>query len=75
MKWFKEWFKEEFRKMDEMEKHIALKSIKVAYIYTVIFLLVFIIRDRSDEYIFLLATQNLVFLFSQYYFKIKMEDD
>lgn len=69
-----------FRKMDEMEKHISLKSLKIAYAYTIIFLFIWVVieyissRTMSSIAFFLLITQNLVLIFSQAYFKNKMGD-
>lgn len=68
-----------FRKMDEMEQFISLKSLKIAYLFTVIFLFVWGVLDVVNKRtpstaLFLLVTQNLVLLFSQLYFKKKMED-
>jgi hypothetical protein len=67
-----------FRKMDEMEKHITLKSLKITYAYTIIFLFIWVVieyiinRTTSNLAFFLLITQNLVLIFSQVYFKNKM---
>ncbi|WP_160679759.1 hypothetical protein [Clostridium sp. C8-1-8] len=68
-----------FRKMDEMEKHISLKSLKIAYFYTITFLFVWVVIEyisrrtvSSSIAFFLLITQNLVLIFSQAYFKNKI---
>lgn len=39
----------QFRKMDEMEKEISLKSIKIAWSYTVIFLFVWSICEYINS--------------------------
>lgn len=64
----------QFRKMDEMEREISLKSVKFAWFYTVIFLFVWSIYQylNSSEFgvpFFLLITQNLVLLATQFIFK------
>lgn len=69
-----------FRKMDEMEKYISLKSLKITYAYTIIFLFIWVVieyiskRTTSSTAFFLLITQNLILIFSQAYFKNKMAD-
>jgi len=68
-----------FRKMDEMEQFISLKSLKVAYSFTIAFLFVWVILDKINKEtqsiaFFLLITQNLVLMISQAYFRKKMED-
>lgn len=68
-----------FRKMDEMEQFISLKSLKVAYAFTIAFLFVWVILDKINKEtqsiaFFLLITQNLVLMISQAYFRKKMED-
>ena len=67
-----------FRKMDEMEQFISLKSLKIAYAFTIAFLFVWVILDKINKEtqsiaFFLLITQNLVLMISQAYFKKKME--
>lgn len=67
-----------FRKMDEMEQFISLKSLKVAYAFTIAFLFVWVILDKINKEtqsiaFFLLITQNLVLMISQAYFRKKME--
>ncbi|MEN2256304.1 hypothetical protein AAIB48_00410 (plasmid) [Paraclostridium benzoelyticum] len=64
----------QFRKMDEMEKEISLKSIKASWFYTVIFLFIWSIYQylNSSEWgipFFLFITQNLVLLATQFIFK------
>lgn len=66
-----------FRKMDEMEQLIALKSLKIAYGFTVLCLFIWCIFDTINKNtsciaLMLLITQNLVLIFSQMYFKRKM---
>lgn len=68
-----------FRKMDEMEQFISLKSLKIAYGFTIVFLFVWFILDCINKRtpstaLFLLVTQNLILIFSQFYFRKKMED-
>jgi hypothetical protein len=69
-----------FRKMDEMEKYITLKCLKITYAYTIIFLFIWVVieyiinRTTSNLTFFLLITQNLVLIFSQVYFKNKIGD-
>ncbi|HAK43215.1 MAG TPA: hypothetical protein DCM59_11580 [Clostridium sp.] len=67
-----------FRKMDEMEQFISLKSLKVAYAFTIAFLFIWVILDKINKEtpsiaFFLLITQNLVLMISQAYFRKKME--
>lgn len=70
-----------FRRMDKVERYITLKSIKIAYAYTVIFLVIWCIieyilhRSTSNIVFFLFITQNLVLIFSQSYFKKKTSDN
>lgn len=56
-----------FKKMDEMETEITLKSIKIAWAYTVVFLFIwsvyeYITNRAWGTAFFLLITQNLIFL-------------
>ncbi|BDR71176.1 hypothetical protein K144313037_p10430 (plasmid) [Clostridium tetani] len=60
-----------FRKMNEKEEYINLKSIRVAYFYTVFFLFICVVRGNSDVEFFLFITQNLVLIFSERYFESK----
>lgn len=65
---------DKFRKMDEMEREISLKSIKIAWFYTVMFLFALATYEylNSSEWgvpFFLLITQNLVLLSAQFIFK------
>jgi len=58
------------KKMDEMEMLIALKSARIAWLYTVVFLFILVVRDFVAENLFgwafiLLITQNMVLLISQ----------
>lgn len=66
-----------FKKMDEMEMSIALKSIKIAWAYTVIFLFVWSIYEYYKTGVwglafFLLITQNLIFMGTQFILKKRM---
>lgn len=68
------------RKMDEMELSISLKAIKWAWVYTIIFLTVWIIYDyiKSRTFglpFFLLITQNLILMSIQYFLKWKLGKD
>jgi hypothetical protein len=68
-----------FKKMDEMEQYIALKSLKIAYVFTVIFLFIWAVIDMKNNKVnstalFLLVVQNLILIFSQIYFKKKLGD-
>lgn len=66
------------KKMDEMEMHIALKSVRIAWVYTVVFLLVWIVYEyvTTSEFSYmlfnLLISQNLIFMISQLIFKHRM---
>lgn len=67
------------RKMDEMEMAITLKAIRLAWLYTVVFLLIWIIYDfikvgsfNENPAFFLLITQNIILFSSQLYLKRKM---
>jgi len=69
------------RKMDEMEMAISLKSVKWAWGYTVLFLLIWIIYDyikvgsfNSLAFI-LLISQNLIKIGIEQYLKWKMGKD
>lgn len=66
----------QLKKMDEMEMQISLKSIKIAWFYTVVFLLIWSLYDyfTKSEYglsFFLLITQNLIYLITQFIIKRK----
>lgn len=68
------------RKMDEMELSISLKSIKLAYTYAILFLSVWVIYEyiRKKTFglaFFLLVTQNLILIGSQYFLKWKLGKD
>lgn len=68
------------RKMDEMEMSISLKAIKCAWIYTIIFLTIWLIYNfiHTGEIGlagFLLVTQNLVLIAIQYFLKWKLGKD
>lgn len=71
-----------FRKQDEMETTIALKSIKLAWAYTVAFLICWALycsyrtRTFGEELnrtpLFLLITQNLILATSQFIYKCNL---
>ncbi|AKA70491.1 hypothetical protein [Clostridium scatologenes] len=68
------------RKMDEMEMSISLKSIKCAWIYTIVFLAVWTIYNfihTGDIGLagFLLITQNLIMIIVQLFLKWKFGKD
>ncbi len=74
-----------FKKADEMEKSIATRSIRVAWIYTVLFLFVWSLYESfyKSYYLheainllpgFLLVSQSLIMGFSQLYFRNRMVD-
>lgn len=65
-----------FKKMDELEMQISLKSIKIAWAYTIIFLFTWSCYNYFTESEwglphFLFITQNLVLLGTQYFLKRK----
>lgn len=70
------------RKADEMEKSITIKSIRVAWAYTVLFLFVWSLYESYKSYHFyeavnllpgfLLVSQNLILFFSQLFFRNSM---
>ncbi|WP_315167631.1 hypothetical protein [Metaclostridioides mangenotii] len=65
-----------FKKMDELEMQISLKSIKIAWFYTIMFLFIWTCYDYFTEGewglpFFIFITQNLVLLGSQYFLKRK----
>lgn len=71
-------------KADEMERSIQLKSIRFAWIYTLIFLIAWSLYESCKVYrfneplnsipSFLLISQNLVLIFSQLFFRQRMVD-
>ena len=73
-----------FTKADEMEKSIHLKSIRFAWIYTLLFLIAWSLYESYKVYrfneplnstpSFLLISQNLVLIFSQLFFRQRMVD-
>ncbi|HZK56553.1 MAG TPA: hypothetical protein VFC84_20545 [Desulfosporosinus sp.] len=68
------------RKMDEMELSISLKAIKGAWIFTIVFLGIWVAYDFIQKKplgleFFLLITQNLVLLALQSIFKWKLGKD
>ncbi|KNY29629.1 hypothetical protein [Pseudobacteroides cellulosolvens] len=66
------------KELDEMEQYIALKSLKIAYWFTVAFLAVWTIVDiaiKKNAYsipLVLLALQNIILVFFDKYFKRKL---
>lgn len=79
------WAKLGFRKADEMERAIQLKAIRLAWCYTVVFLLGWTFYESYRVYQYhtrlnlfpclLLVTQNLVLILSQLYFTKKVSTD
>ncbi len=70
------------KKMNEKEIIISLKAIRLAWFYTVLFLFIWITYDfiknkdfNNNPAFLLLISQNLVFIFSQYYLKRKVAKD
>ncbi|ADL50770.1 hypothetical protein [Clostridium cellulovorans] len=68
-----------FRKEDEMDKYIALKSLKIAYWFTVAFLLVWSIiglleGDRQNVALALLCSQNVLLVFFDRYYRRKLSE-
>lgn len=71
-----------FTKADEMEKSIQIKSIRFAWIYTVLFLIAWSIYENYKVYrfneplnstpSFLLISQNFVLIVSQLFFRQRM---
>ena len=68
------------KKMDEMEMSISLKAIKWAWVYTVLFLAIWVIYDLIKtgtlgfEFL-LLISQNMVLMGFQMFSKWKLEKD
>lgn len=69
------------RKMDEMEFSNTLKAIRIVYLYSVIFEVIYIIGNAiitneivSTGMFLLLISQNIVFSLVRYYYKIKVDD-
>lgn len=65
------------KKMDEIEMYITLKSLRIAWIFTVICLLVWTIYDgiKTSQLgwpFMLLVTQNIIFYISRFIFKYGM---
>jgi len=68
------------RKMDEMELSISLRAIRWAYLFTVLALLVWGIRDLIDQGavttpIYLLIFQNVVYFFATHIARMKVGDE
>lgn len=70
------------KKMDEKEMTISLKSVRLAWFYSVIFLFILVMYDfikngniNENLAFLLLITQNIVLFTSQLYLKNKMIKD
>lgn len=68
------------KKMDEMELTISLRAIRFAYLFTILALLAWGIRDficlhKITMPIYLLIFQNLVYFFANNIAKIKVGDE
>lgn len=66
--------------MDEMEISISLKSIKIAWLYTVVFLFIWVTYDWIQNKNFslpfmLLISQNMVYLGTNLFLKWKINKD
>ncbi|NMA07474.1 MAG: hypothetical protein GX928_07195 [Ruminococcaceae bacterium] len=70
-----------FRKMDEMEMSIAVKAIRLSWLYSSLFLLVWICCDFITKESFqwlafiLMTSQSLVYWITQLYLKRKLGKD
>lgn len=74
-----------FAKADEMQKSIYLKSIKLAWVYTVAVLLVWALADNYQAkrlnqsgntlIVWLLVSQNMVLIISQLFYQYRMTGD
>ncbi|MHC1723424.1 MAG: hypothetical protein AB9836_09495 [Aminipila sp.] len=68
------------KELDEMEQYVALKSLKIAYWFTVVFLIVWTIVDvaiKKNAYsipLVLLASQNIILEFFDRYYKRKLSE-
>ena len=67
-------------KMDEMEMSISLKAIKGAWVYTILFLAIWVIYDYIQKKplgleFFLFITQNIVLIVLQSILKWKLGKD
>lgn len=65
--------------MDEMEIAISLKAVRLAWVYTIVFLVVWVVYDfikvgsfNENPAFFLLITQNIILLSTQLFLKRKM---
>ncbi|WP_125152461.1 hypothetical protein [Clostridium rectalis] len=68
------------RKMDEMEMYISLKSIKIAWFYTIAFLFIWLVYEHVTKSkfglpFFLFITQNVILIISQFIIKHRMVDN
>ncbi|NLL90989.1 MAG: hypothetical protein GX222_01030 [Ruminococcaceae bacterium] len=70
-----------FRKMDEMEMSITVKAIRLSWLYSGLFLLVWICYDfittKSFQWLpfILMTSQSLVYWIAQMYLKWKLGKD
>lgn len=65
------------RKMDEMEMYISLKSIKIAWFYTIVFLFIWLVYEyiTTSKFglpFFLFITQNVILIICQLILKHRM---
>ncbi|AVP61744.1 hypothetical protein C7M79_14030 [Clostridium botulinum] len=65
------------RKMDEMEMYISLKSIKIAWLYTIVFLFIWLVYEyiTTSKFglpFFLFTTQNVILIICQLILKHRM---
>ena len=68
------------RKMDEMEQHIALRSMRIAYSYSVVFLFAWMVIEyiNTSEFglpFMLLISQNIILISSQLILQNRMGRD
>lgn len=66
------------KKADEMENYITIKSLRMAYIFTVIVLIIWVVYDyisikQLNLPFYLLVTQNVIFFTTQLIYRKKME--
>lgn len=69
-----------FRKQDEMEQYITLRSLKVSYLFISLALLFWTFYDiykGTDNYfsLILLLAQNIIFFSTQLYLKKKLSEE
>lgn len=68
-----------FRQEDEMDKYITLKSLRISYWFTVLFLLIWGIIDlsrgnRHSVALLLFLIQNSLFVFFERYYRRKLSE-